>query len=54
MTGGDVPTLADAAALAEYLARPQRGSRWRWTLVSTGGPPVPFVATIGLYHPAAG
>ena len=53
-TGGDVPTLADADALARYLARVPAGEPLAVDVVSAGGPPEPVVATIGLYHPVAG
>jgi DNA polymerase-1 len=53
-TGGDLPTLADAAALAAYLAKVPAGEPLAVDAVTGGGPPEPVVATIGLYHPAAG
>ena len=53
-TGGDVPTLADAAALAAYLAKVPAGEPLAVDAVPRGGPPEPVVATIGLYHPEAG
>ena len=53
-TGGDVPTLADAEALARYLAKVPAGEPLAVEAVTAGGPPEPVVATIGLYHPVAG
>ena len=53
-TGGDVPALADAAALARYLAAVPAGEPVAVEAVVAGGPPEPAVATIGLYHPGAG
>jgi DNA polymerase I len=54
VTGGDVPTLADAAALTRYLAKVPAGDPLAVDVVTEGGPPEPVVATIGLYHPSAG
>jgi DNA polymerase-1 len=53
-TGGDVPTLADAAELTAYLAKVPAGEPLAVDAVTAGGPPEPAVATIGLYHPACG
>jgi len=53
-TGGDVPILADADALARYLAKVPAGEPLAVEAVTAGGPPEPVVATIGLYHPVAG
>jgi DNA polymerase I len=53
-TGGEVPTLADADALAAYLAKAPAGEPLAVDVVSAGGPPEPVLATIGLYHPGAG
>jgi DNA polymerase-1 len=53
-TGGEVPTLVDADALARYLARVPAGEPLAVDAVTAGGPPEPVVATIGLYHPVAG
>jgi DNA polymerase-1 len=53
-TGGEVPTLAHADALAAYLAKAPAGEPLAVDVVSAGGPPEPVVATIGLYHPGAG
>ncbi len=53
-TGADVPTLADAAALAAYLAKAPAGEPLAVEAVIAGGPPEPVVATLGLYHPVAG
>jgi DNA polymerase-1 len=52
--GGDVPALADADALARYLAKVPAGEPLAVDAVTAGGPPEPAVATIGLYHPVAG
>jgi len=53
-SGGDAVTLADAAALARYLARVPAGDPLAIESVSEGGPPDPTVTAIGLYHPTAG
>ena len=53
-TGGDVPTLADADALARYLAAVPAGEPLAVEAVGEGGPPDPAMTAIGLYHPAAG
>ena len=53
-TGGEMATLADADALAAYLAKVPAGEPLAVDVVSAGGPPEPVVATIGLYHPGAG
>ena len=53
-TGGDVPTLADADALARYLAAVPPGDPLAVEAVGEGGPPDPAMTAIGLYHPAAG
>ncbi len=53
-TGGDVPTLADAAALAAYLAKVPAGEPLAVDAVTAGGPPEPVVAIVGLYHPVCG
>ncbi len=53
-TGGDVPTLADAAGLARYLAAVPAGEPLAVEAVGEGGPPDPAMTAIGLYHPAAG
>jgi len=52
--GGDAVTLADAAALAEYLGRVPAGDPLAIESVSEGGPPDPTITALGLYHPAAG
>ena len=52
--GGDVATLADAAALAEYLGRVPAGDPLAIESVGEGGPPDPTITALGLYHPAAG
>jgi len=53
-TGGEVPTLTDADALAAYLSKVPAGDPLAVDAVTAGGPPEPVVATIGLYHPVAG
>src|SRR6266850_259316 len=53
-TGGDVPTLADADALAGYLARVPAGDPLAVEAVGDGGPPDPALTAVGLYHAAAG
>src|SRR5258706_419833 len=53
-TGGDVPTLADADALAGYLARGPAGDPLAVEAVGDGGPPDPALTPVGLYHAAAG
>jgi DNA polymerase-1 len=52
--GGDVPALADADALARYLAAVPAGEPVAVEAIGDGGPPDPSVSAIGLYHPAAG
>jgi DNA polymerase-1 len=53
-SGGDVVTLADGAALAEYLGRVPAGDPLAIESVGEGGPPDPAITALGLYHPAAG
>ena len=53
-SGGDAVTLADAAALAEYLGRVPAGDPLAIESVGEGGPPDPTITAIGLYHPEAG
>jgi DNA polymerase I len=53
-TGGDVPTLADADALAGYLAKAPAGEPLAVEAIGEGGPPDPALTAIGLYHPAVG
>jgi DNA polymerase-1 len=53
-TGGDVPTLADAAALEAYLAKAPAGEPLAVEAIGDGGPPDPALSAIGLYHPEAG
>jgi DNA polymerase-1 len=53
-TGGDVPTLADAAALAAYLAKAPAGEPLAVEAIGGGGPPDPALTAVGLYHPEAG
>jgi DNA polymerase-1 len=53
-TGGDVPTLADASALAAYLAKAPAGEPLAVEAIGEGGPPDPALTAVGLYHPAAG
>jgi DNA polymerase-1 len=51
---GDVPTLADAEALARYLAAVPAGEPVAVETVTEGGPPAPVLRVVGLYHPACG
>ncbi len=53
-TGGEVPTLADAAALAGYLAKAPAGEPLAVEAIGEGGPPDPALTAVGLYHPEAG
>jgi len=53
-SGGDAVTLADVAALAEYLGRVPAGDPLAIESVGEGGPPDPTITAIGLYHPEAG
>jgi DNA polymerase-1 len=53
-TGGEVPTLADAAALAGYLAKAPAGEPLAVEAIGEGGPPAPALGAVGLYHPEAG
>ncbi len=53
-TGADVPTLADAAALAAYLAEAPAGEPLAVEAIGDGGPPDPALTAIGLFHPGAG
>ena len=53
-TGGEVPTLADADALAGYLAKAPAGEPLAVEAIGEGGPPDPALTAIGLYHPEAG
>ncbi|HJR01079.1 MAG TPA: DNA polymerase I [Methylomirabilota bacterium] len=53
-TGGDVPALADADALASYLARVPAGEALAVEAVGEGGPPDPALTAVGLYNPEAG
>jgi DNA polymerase I len=53
-TGADVPTLADAAALAAYLAEAPAGEPLAIEAIGDGGPPDPALTAIGLFHPGAG
>jgi len=52
--GDDAVTLADAAALAQYLAPVPAGDPLAIESVGEGGPPDPTINVVGLYHPAAG
>ena len=52
--GDDAVTLADAAALAQYLAPVPAGDPLAIESVGEGGPPDPTITVVGLYHPAAG
>jgi DNA polymerase-1 len=53
-TGGDVPALADADALASYLARVPAGEALAVEAVGEGGPPDPALTAVGLYNPEVG
>ncbi len=53
-SGGDAVTLADVAALAEYLGRVPAGDPLAIESVGEGGPPDPTITALGLYHPEAG
>jgi DNA polymerase-1 len=53
-SGGDAVTLADAAALSEYLGRVPAGDPLAIESVGEGGPPDPTITALGLYHPEAG
>ena len=50
----DAATLADAAALAEYVGRVPAGEPIAIESVVDGGPPSPTISVVGLYHPAVG
>ncbi len=52
--GGEVTTLAGAPDLARYLASIPATDSLAVERVGDGGPPDPALATLGLYHPAAG
>jgi DNA polymerase-1 len=54
VVGGDVATLADAAALRQYLAQVPAGEPLAVESVGDGGPPDPGITAVGLYHPSAG
>ena len=54
VAGGDVATLADAAALGQYLAQVPAGEPIAVESVGDGGPPDPIITAVGLYHPSAG
>ncbi|HEX6211590.1 MAG TPA: DNA polymerase I, partial [Methylomirabilota bacterium] len=49
-----VARLADAAALAEYLARVPAGEPLAVDWVGEARPPAPRIDALGLFHPAAG
>ena len=53
-SGADTTTLADAAALAEYVGRVPAGEPIAVESVVDGGPPSPTISVVGLYHPAVG
>src|SRR5262249_54234127 len=53
-SGVDTATLADAAALAEYVGRVPAGEPIAVESVVDGGPPAPTISVVGLYHPAVG
>jgi DNA polymerase-1 len=52
--GADVATLADAAALGEYLRQIPAGEPVAVESVGDGGPPDPVITAVGLYHPSPG
>jgi DNA polymerase I len=54
VAGADVATLADAAALGQYLAQVPAGEPLAVESVGDGGPPDPVVTAVGLYHPSPG
>ncbi|HET8531581.1 MAG TPA: DNA polymerase I, partial [Methylomirabilota bacterium] len=54
VAGGDVATLADAAALGKYLAQIPAGEPLAIESVGDGGPPDPVITAVGLYHPSPG
>ena len=54
VAGGDVATLADAAALGRYLAQIPAGEPVAVESVGDGGPPDPVITAVGLYHPSPG
>ena len=53
-SGVDTTTLADGAALADYVGRVPPGEPIAIESVVEGGPPAPTISVVGLYHPAAG
>ena len=53
-SGADTTTLADAAALADYVGRVPAGEPIAVESVVDGGPPSPTISVVGLYHPAVG
>ena len=54
VAGGDVATLADTAALGQYLAQIPAGEPVAVESVGDGGPPDPVITAVGLYHPSPG
>jgi len=54
VAGGDVATLADAAALGQYLTQIPAGEPVAVESVGDGGPPDPAISAVGLFHPSAG
>ena len=54
VAGAGVATLADAAALGQYLAQVPAGEPLAVESVGDGGPPDPVVTAVGLYHPSPG
>jgi len=53
-SGVDTTTLADGAALADYVGRVPPGEPIAIESVVDGGPPGPTIAVVGLSHPAVG
>jgi DNA polymerase-1 len=53
-SGVDTTTLADGAALADYVGRVPPGEPIAIESVVDGGPPAPTISVVGLYHPAVG
>jgi DNA polymerase I len=52
--GEEVPVIADAAALARYLAAVPAGEALAVDSAWDGGPPDPVPAALGFFHPAVG
>jgi DNA polymerase-1 len=53
-SGVDTTTLADGAALADYVGRVPPGEPIAIESVVDGGPPAPTISVVGLYHTAVG